>query len=47
MDPSIAAQLVGAMINSAAELRQWAPDIDREGASNLYARPLFTGLLNA
>ena len=47
VDPSIAAQLIGAMINSAAELRLWAPDIDREGASNLYARPLFTGLLNA
>jgi AcrR family transcriptional regulator len=45
VDPSIAAQLVGAMINSAAELRHWAPEIGADEASDLYARPLFNGLL--
>ncbi|MEO6338925.1 MAG: TetR/AcrR family transcriptional regulator [Caulobacteraceae bacterium] len=46
VDPSIAAQLVGAMINGAAELRRWAVDADESLASDRYARPLFTGLLN-
>ena len=46
VDPAIAAQLVGAMINGAAELRRWAVDADETLASDRYARPLFTGLLN-
>ena len=46
VDPTIAAQLVGAMINGAAELRRWAVDADETLASDRYARPLFTGLLN-
>ena len=46
VDPAIAAQLVGAMINGAAELRRWVGGADATLASDRYARPLFNGLLN-
>jgi AcrR family transcriptional regulator len=45
VDPSIAAQLLGAMINAATDLDRWAPGADAAEASDIYARPLFTGLL--
>lgn len=44
VDPMVAAQLVNGMINAAAELKRWAPDIDEATVSELYARPLFRGL---
>jgi len=45
LDPSIAAQMVQGMINAAAELAWWVPGVTVHNAAELYARPLFTGLL--
>lgn len=44
LDPAVAAQLVSAMINAAAELPMWAAGIDEELAVPLFARPLFLGI---
>jgi AcrR family transcriptional regulator len=45
IDPAIAAQLVNGMTNAAFDLKRWAPGATLENAVDLYARPLFTGLL--
>jgi len=47
LDQSIAAQLVSGMINAAAEIERWVPGVNEENAADLYARPLFMGLLSA
>ncbi len=47
LDQSIAAQLVSGMINAAAEIARWVPGVNEENAADLYARPLFMGLLSA
>ncbi|HEY8384336.1 MAG TPA: TetR/AcrR family transcriptional regulator [Microvirga sp.] len=44
-DPSMAAQLLHAMINAAVEIERWVPGVTPDTASDLFARPLFTGLL--
>ncbi len=44
LDPAVAAQLVSAMINAAAELPVWVRDIDETRAAALFARPLLLGL---
>lgn len=46
VDVNIAAQAVTAMINAAAELRHWAPEITGQEAQDLYVRPFFLGLLS-
>jgi AcrR family transcriptional regulator len=46
VDPIVAGELVGAMINAAAELTRWVPGITAETAPELYARPLLTGILS-
>jgi AcrR family transcriptional regulator len=43
--PSIAAQLVAGMISAAADLTRWVPDAAPSDAADLFARPLFEGLL--
>lgn len=47
LDQSIAAQLVSGMINAAAEIERWVPGVNEDNAADLYARPLFMGLLSA
>jgi hypothetical protein len=47
VDPSVAAQVINGMINAVAEIERWVPGIDAGNAFELYARPLFTGLLSA
>jgi len=44
LDVNIAAQMITGMINAAAELHYWAPDLSVETATEHYVRPLFTGL---
>jgi AcrR family transcriptional regulator len=46
VDVNIAAQAVTAMINAAAELRHWSPDIAADTAADRYVRPFFEGLLS-
>jgi len=46
VDTNIAAQMLAAMINAAAELQDWAPDATPEAAAELYVRPFFEGLLS-
>lgn len=43
-DPRIAGQMMMAMVNSAAELRAWVPDMTADESVNLYVRPMFRGL---
>lgn len=47
VDPAIAAQLIDAMINAAANLKRWVPAATDTNASALFARPLFEGLLTS
>lgn len=44
VDPAIAAHLVATMLNAAAEIERWVPDVTLELAAETYARPLFLGL---
>jgi len=44
VDPSIAAQVINGMINAAAELDRWAPDLNAGNVFDVYALPVFTGL---
>ena len=45
VEVNVAAQLITAMINAAAELKYWAPGVVPQNAAALYVRPLFEGLL--
>jgi AcrR family transcriptional regulator len=45
VDPCVAAHLVDAMVNAAANLRRWVADARESDVSTLFARPLFDGLL--
>ena len=45
VDATIAAQMITAMVNAAAEIHRWAPGINQENVAAVYARPLFHGLL--
>jgi len=45
-DARIAGQMLMAQINSAAELRNWVPDLTPDASLDLYARLLFKGLLS-
>ena len=46
VDPAIVAQLVNGMINAAASITRWVPGADIGNAADLFARPLFMGLLS-
>ena len=46
VDVNIAAQMLTAMINAAAELQNWAPGVTPHTAAALYVRPFFEGLLS-
>lgn len=46
VDAAIAAQMITALINAAAEVHNWAPGISQENVARVYARPLFQGLLS-
>jgi AcrR family transcriptional regulator len=43
-DARLAGQMLMAMVNSAAELRAWVPDVTAESSVDLYVKPLFKGL---
>jgi AcrR family transcriptional regulator len=45
LDPSIAAQMVDGMINASANLKRWVAAASDRNVSELFARPLFEGLL--
>ncbi len=45
-DAVIAGQMVTGMINAVAELHHWVPGADGDTTVDLYARPLFTGILS-
>lgn len=47
LDQSIAAFLVSGMINASVVLDRWVPDVTAENAVDLFARPLFLGILAA
>lgn len=44
VDPVIAAQVLNAGMNAAAEIRYWTPNAAPNAAADLYARPLLLGL---
>jgi AcrR family transcriptional regulator len=46
VDAAIAAQMITALINAAAEVHNWAPGISQQNVAGAYARPLFHGLLS-
>lgn len=46
VDPAVAAQLISGMINASASARRWAPAASPVNVVDLYARPLFMGLLS-
>lgn len=47
VDPMIAAQMLGATLNAAADLRVYAPNVTQETIADLYARPLLMGVFTA
>jgi AcrR family transcriptional regulator len=47
VDAAIAAQMITALINAAAEVHAWAPGISQQNVARAYARPLFQGLLSS
>jgi AcrR family transcriptional regulator len=47
LDPSVAAQLVSALVNAAAELPMWVRGATEDNAALLFARPLLAGLRSA
>jgi AcrR family transcriptional regulator len=47
VDAAIAAQMITALINAAAEVHAWAPGISQQSVARAYARPLFQGVLSS
>ena len=45
VDPTIAAQMINGMVNASASIERWVPGATIENVAQLYARPLFAGLL--
>jgi AcrR family transcriptional regulator len=45
VDPAIAAQMISGMINASASIKRWAPEATIGNVTDLYARPLFMGVL--
>jgi AcrR family transcriptional regulator len=46
VDPFIAAQMLTATVNAAADIRWWVTDATREESADLYAKPLLTGMFS-
>lgn len=46
VDPFIAAQMLTITLNASAEIRWWIPDVARERATELYARPMLMGIFS-
>jgi len=44
VDPFIAAQMLTATLNAAADIRWWVTDVQPEEAADLYAKPLLMGM---
>jgi AcrR family transcriptional regulator len=47
VDAAIAAQMITALINAAAEVDNWAAGMSQQNVARVYARPLFNGLLSS
>jgi AcrR family transcriptional regulator len=47
VDVNVAAQMITGMVNAAAELHYWAPELTIETAADHYVRPLFQGIAAA
>lgn len=47
IDPAIAAQMISGMINASASIKRWVPEATIGNIADLYARPLFMGILCA
>jgi AcrR family transcriptional regulator len=47
VDPVIAGEFLTGMINAAAELRHWSPDVSESLAADLFVRPALFGLFRA
>lgn len=45
IDPAIAAQMMSGMINASASIKRWVPEATISNVADLYARPLFMGML--
>lgn len=45
IDPAIAAQMISGMINASASIKRWVPEATIGNVADLYARPLFMGML--
>lgn len=45
VDPAIAAQMISGMINASASAKRWVPEASPANVVDLYARPLFMGIL--
>ncbi len=45
VDPAIAAQMLNGMINASASIKRWVPEATIGNVADLYARPLFMGIL--
>lgn len=46
VDPAVAAHMVNGMVNASASMKRWVPGATIDNAVDLYARPLFMGLLS-
>ena len=46
VDPFIAAQMLTATMNAAAEIRWWIPEVLPENAATLYAKPMLMGIFS-
>lgn len=44
VDPFIAAQMLTATLNAAADIRWWLPDVTQEESADLYVKPLLMGM---
>jgi hypothetical protein len=45
-DPFIAAQMLTATVNAAADIRWWFTDVSQQEAADLYAMPLLMGMFS-
>ncbi len=45
IDSAIAAQMISGMVNASASIRRWVPEATIHNVADLYARPLFMGIL--
>lgn len=46
VDPLIAAQMLTITLNASAEIQWWIPDVERERATELYAKPMLMGIFS-